>query len=84
MGNARVNVKPLIHWIIYKGYTVRITTRTSTAVVGILTTPTGAIGFRYDPVAQVVHLPTAQITINEYGWEIDAAAGASTSPGDRA
>jgi hypothetical protein len=67
----RVNVKPLMHWLIYRGYTVRITQRAATHVEGIMTTPDGAISFRYDPVTQTVSLPEKTVTINEYGWEIE-------------
>jgi hypothetical protein len=69
--SIRVNVKPLMHWLIYRGYTVRITKRAPTTVEGIIITPDGSMTFRYDPAAQVVHLPQKVITINEYGWEID-------------
>jgi hypothetical protein len=69
--SIRVNVKPLMHWLIYRHYTVRITERAATHVAGIMTTPDGPIPFRYDPVAQVVYLPTQTVAINEYGWEID-------------
>lgn len=69
--SARVNVKPLTHWLIYRHYTVRFTERTANQVSGVLTTPDGKLPFRYDPIALVVHLPTQSININEYGWEID-------------
>ena len=73
---SRVNVKPLMHWVIYKGYTVRITARQVDGVQGILTTPTGPVDFRYDAAAQIVHLPAAAVAINAYGWELDAPAAA--------
>jgi spore germination cell wall hydrolase CwlJ-like protein len=66
----RSNVKPLTHWIIYRGYKVRFTQRTPQQVAGILTTPTGEVAFTYDPLAQRVQWGTEQITINEYGWEM--------------
>lgn len=69
--SIRVNVKPLMHWLIYRSYTVRITKRAPTEVEGIITTPEGQTTFRYDPTAQVIHLPDKTVTINEYGWEID-------------
>lgn len=68
-----VNVKPLTHWLIYKGYKVRFKTRTSAEVTGVLTTATGAVEFSYDPAALVVTLPDQRVTINEYGWEVDKA-----------
>lgn len=68
-----VNVKPLTHWIIYKGYKVRFKERTPVLVTGILTSATGAIEFSYNPATQVVTLPDTQVTINEYGWEVEKA-----------
>ncbi len=69
--SVRVNVKPLMHWLIYRHYTVRITERTATQVMGLITTPDGQVTFHYDPIGQIVHLPTQTIAINEYGWEIE-------------
>lgn len=66
----RTNVKPLTHWIIYRGYKVRFTQRTPTQVAGILTTPTGEVAFAYDPSTKTVHLGGEQIVINDYGWEM--------------
>lgn len=68
-----VNVKPLTHWLIYKGYKVRFKTRTSASVTGVLTTDMGEVEFSYDPAVLVVALPDRQVTINEYGWEVDKA-----------
>jgi hypothetical protein len=70
MRSGHANVKPLTHWVIYKGYQVRFTERTAEAVRGVLTTPEGTLAFRYDPLAKVIHLPDADITINDYGWEV--------------
>jgi len=70
----RINIKPLTHWIIYKGYKVRFTRREPTSVTGILTTMTGEISFRYDPTIYIVYLPGERITINEYGWELSKEA----------
>lgn len=68
----RVNVKALTHWVIYKGYTVRFTSRSPQRVEGVLTKPDGGeIAFGYDPVAQVVELPDERIRINDYGWEVE-------------
>jgi hypothetical protein len=69
--SARPNVKPLMHWMIYRHYTVRITERTTDRVAGIMTTPAGQAAFSYDPIARIVHLPDKNIAINEYGWEIE-------------
>ena len=66
-------IKPLMHWIIYRGYKVRFTRRDPEEVTGILTTPTGKINFRYEPVTSIVYLPDERITINEYGWELNKA-----------
>ena len=86
----RANVKPLTHWVIYKGYSVRFTARSPAAVAGWLTLPSGAqLAFRYDPAARVVALPGRRITINDYGWEvgseeIPAAAATTTAEEDLA
>lgn len=66
----RINVKPLTHWIIYRGYKVRFTARTPGSVAGVLTRPDGEVSFQYDPNTQRVDLPDEQIMINEYGWEL--------------
>ena len=84
----RANVKPLTHWVIYKGYSMRVTARSPATVAGWLTLPGGAqLAFRYDPAARVVALPGRRITINDYGWEIGseeipAAAAATTAEED--
>ena len=64
----RANVKPLTHWVIYKGYTVRFSSRSPQQVAGMLITPEGNIDFRYDPAGQVVILAGERITINSHGW----------------
>lgn len=70
--SVRVNVKPFMHWLIYRNYTCRITERAPTYVVGLMTTPNGPVEFRYDAEKMIVHLPEKSIAINEHGWEIDA------------
>ncbi len=67
----RANVKPLTHWIIYKGYRVRFSNRSAAEVTGTLTTPNGLQSFRYEPDSMLLHLPDRSITINEYGWEVE-------------
>jgi len=69
----RINVKPLTHWIIYKGYKVRFKERTLAQVTGVLTTATGELEFRYNPTTKVVTLADGWVAINDYGWEIDKA-----------
>ncbi len=66
----RANVKPLTHWIIYRGYSVRFKTRTPQRVTGMLTTPDGPVEFAYEPGSMAVHLRDERITINEHGWEL--------------
>lgn len=72
----RVNVKPLTHWIIYKSYSVRFTSRTPALVTGLLTTPDGPLNFEYEPTEMLLRLHSEEkneetsIAINEYGWEI--------------
>ena len=68
----RANVKPLTHWIIYKGYSVRLGRRSPEEVEGVLNTGCGSIPFRYDPRSGIIHLPDEEIHINEHGWEINA------------
>ena len=70
----RANVKPLTHWIIYKGYTVRFAKRTPAEVTGTLTTPDGPVDFSYAPDAMRIELPTRVVRINEHGWELEHAA----------
>lgn len=62
-------IKPLMHWVIYKGYKVRFKERSPAGVTGVLTTPTGEVAFAYDPHGKVVTLPALRVTINDYGWE---------------
>jgi hypothetical protein len=69
--SVRVNVKPLMHWLIHRHYTVRVTQRAAHEVKGIITTPEGQVELRYDPVELVVYLPEQRIPINEYGWELN-------------
>ncbi len=64
-------IKPLMHWIIYRGYKVRFTRRDPVEVTGVLTTPSGEVSFRYEPATYLVYLPDERITINEYGWELN-------------
>lgn len=70
----RANVKPLMHWIIYRGYRVRFTARTPSLVTGILSMSTGEVTFHYDPVRLEVFLPNERIQINEHGWELSREA----------
>ncbi|HHY55080.1 MAG TPA: hypothetical protein GYA08_06555 [Chloroflexi bacterium] len=68
----RVDVKALTHWIIYKGYRVRFTLRSSAAVAGQLTTADGAeLTFTYDPTTKTIRIPGESIRINDYGWEVE-------------
>lgn len=78
----RANVKPLVHWAIYKGYTLRFGRRTPQQVDGVLTRPDGAVNFSYDPQARTLRMPETAadagtppaelvIRINEHGWEIE-------------
>lgn len=76
----RASVKPLTHWVIYKGYKVYFTARDAGSVEGVLTTPAGKVPFHYDPADLRINLPDATITINEYGWEIERQEKASETP----
>lgn len=65
----RANVKPLTHWLIYRGFSVRFRQREPCSVQGVITTPEGELDFDYDPGAMTIRLPDKVITINQYGWE---------------
>jgi hypothetical protein len=69
-----VSIKPLTHWVIYKGYKVRFKERSPMRVTGVLTTPTGEVEFAYEPTGKVVTLPDLWVTINDYGWELEKVA----------
>ena len=67
-----IDVKPLTHWVIYKGYKVRFTERSNGQAVGLLTTEDGEqIAFTYDAGQCVVTLPSERIRINQHGWELE-------------
>ena len=74
--SIHVNVKPLMHWLIYHHYTVRITERAADHVAGWITTPEGQVDFRYDALGRVIYLPEKSVAINEYGWEVDSPTNA--------
>ena len=67
----RADVKPLTHWLIYKGYTVRFGRRSPDSVQGVISTPQGEVAFKYEPQSMTIHLPDRTVAINQYGWEID-------------
>jgi hypothetical protein len=83
MGKGEMSTKPLIHWIIYKQYTVHFTRRGSQTVEGILRTPRGEVPFHYDLEARTIHLPTGTVSINPHGWELSQVAG-QANPTDSA
>ena len=65
------NVKPLTHWAIYKGYSLRFRSRAPEHVTGVLTNAEGVeMAFDYLPAARVVKLADAEVRINEFGWEV--------------
>jgi len=67
----RADVKPLTHWLIYRGYSVRFGRRSAELVQGVITTPGGDVPFDYAPQTMTIHLPDRTIAINQYGWEIE-------------
>lgn len=67
---TRADVKPFVHWVIYKGYQIRYTLRQPTQVEGKLLTPSGELPFIYVAASREIRLPDAVITINEHGWEL--------------
>jgi hypothetical protein len=70
----RANVKPLTHWLIQQGFTVRFRRRSPRSVQGIITAPKGELAFDYDPNTMTIRLPEEVVVINQYGWEIDRKA----------
>ncbi len=74
----RTNVKPLVHWAIFRKYTVRFRERTPQQVTGVLRTPGGEVDFRYEPATQTIHLPDETVHINDHGWELDEAGNIDT------
>jgi hypothetical protein len=68
----RINVKPLTHWAIYKGYKLRFHSRTPERVDGVLTSAEGvAIDFTYAPATLTLQIGDEGIHINDYGWELE-------------
>jgi len=67
----RADVKPLTHWLIYRGYSVRFGRRSAESVQGVITTPNGDVPFDYAPQTRTIHLPDRIIAIDRYGWEIE-------------
>jgi hypothetical protein len=67
----RADVKPLTHWLIYRGYSVRFSRRRPESVQGVIATPEGELAFDYEPQSMTIHLPDRTVVINQYGWEID-------------
>jgi len=71
-----VDVKPLTHWVIYKGYKVRFTERSNGRAAGLLTTAADEqIAFTYDASQRIVELPGERIRINQHGWELEHLRG---------
>jgi len=68
---SRPNVKPLVHWAIYKKYILRFKKREPTQVTGILKTAQDTLSFKYNPQTMSIDLPTEKIFINEHGWELE-------------
>ncbi len=66
----RADLKPLIHWAVYKNFTVRFTARSPQGAAGVLTTPQGVVTFSYDAARRVIALPDREVTLNEHGWEV--------------
>jgi hypothetical protein len=67
-------LKPLTRWVITRRYSVRFTERSRQRVTGLLSTPTGTETFVYYPAQRMIEFAGEQIQIDEYGWEIKAAA----------
>jgi hypothetical protein len=68
----KIDVKPLVHWAIYKGYKLRFRSRTPELVAGVLTDADGSeVSFEYLPDARVLQAGDQRIRMNEYGWEVE-------------
>ncbi len=67
-------LKPLTRWVIMRRYRVRFTERSPHRVTGQLITPTGETTFVYHPAQRMIEFAGEQVKIDEYGWEIKAAA----------
>jgi hypothetical protein len=66
------NVKPLTHWAIYKGYKLRFRSREPELAAGMVTNDEGIeMAFEYLPAERIVRLPSEEVRINEYGWELE-------------
>jgi hypothetical protein len=78
---ARVDVKPLTHWAIYKGYKLRFGSRTPARVTGVLTDAGGSEhAFTYAPDSLTLHLAGKEVRINAYGWELERRAPSEIEP----
>lgn len=67
----RADVKPLTHWAISKGATLRFTSRDPALVRGLARLPDGAHAFAYDPTTRTLILEgRPPVALNEYGWEV--------------
>ncbi len=69
---TKVDVKPLVHWAIYKGCKLRFRSRAPEQVTGVLTGADGSeMEFDYLPDGRLLHLGDERIRMNEYGWEVE-------------
>jgi hypothetical protein len=69
---SKIDVKPLTHWAIYKGYKLRFRSRTPERVAGVLTSAEGTtMDFTYAPVTLTLQVAGEAIRINDYGWEVE-------------
>ena len=75
------DVKPLTHWLIYKGYKVRFRQRQPHLVQGVLTMPEGEAKFTYEPGTMTIRLPNRTVTIDRYGRERTQGSSCSNDEG---
>jgi hypothetical protein len=66
-----MSVKPLVRWAMVQGYTLRYTRRGDESVSGVLITPQGELNFVYDKGERRIDLPSRQVRLSEYGWEVN-------------
>lgn len=67
-------MRPLIFWARDRRATLRLKSRSSTAVSGHVTIDGQSVPFHFDPQTRVLTLGEGEswqtIPLNEYGWEI--------------
>ena len=67
-----MSVRPLVLWVTRQEETVmRFTRRDRDIATGVLTDANGTVPFAFDRLARRLSLPSRDIFLDEYGWEVD-------------